>query len=144
MRVDLATILQTSFANFEYTLQKELYPAPKEINMRPETDTYRNILKMYVFLISWLISEQAHVKEPMEQGKKGKKKDLGVEGKILSICQHLLKLFETILHESDSLKALWRGVKVEEGFLSAFFKLSFDLMEQTRFLKESQTDYSNF
>lgn len=112
--------------------------------MRPETDIYRNLLKMYVFLVSWMISEQARVKEPVEQAKKRRNKDLGTEGKVLMSCKYLLQKFQEILNETDSLNALWRGNKIEEGFLSTFFKLSFDLMEQTRFLKDSQTDYLNF
>ena len=109
IRNEIAQILHHAFTNFESILRKELYPAPKEINLRPETDQYRNLLKMYVFLVSWLISEQARLKEPVDAAKNKKRKDLGVEGKILQNCAHCLEKFEEILHETDSLNALWRG-----------------------------------
>lgn len=62
----------------------------------------------------------------------------------MQVCLNILDLVQLVLSQQQTLRALWREAKIDEAFLQAMFKLTFDLLESPVYLKESVTEQKVF
>jgi acyl carrier protein phosphodiesterase len=100
---------------------------------------HRNAVKMYVWLLQWLVSveEIAFVKKGSaalpEKGRKTKKPKLEEDRSSFWEDENQRERFlSTLLHVLDlDLSRLWSGLNPEETFTSLFSKLVFQMMENT-------------
>ncbi|KAG2388869.1 hypothetical protein C9374_000308 [Naegleria lovaniensis] len=100
---------------------------------------HKNALKMFVFLLYWVISkyekeEVEYVKSKKDEELSKSKKKRGTKARRKSIIE-MDSWKEGILHtlcsvlKYDNLPKLWKKDRVEDAFILLFFKISFSLME---------------
>lgn len=115
---------------------------------------HKNALKMFIFLLYWVISkyekeEVEYVKSKKDEELSKTKKKRGTKARRKSIIE-LDSWKEGILHtlcsvlKRDDLPKLWKKDRVEDAFTLLFFKISFSLMENHDNIKSTLIKESIF